>query len=98
MNIDHRIIISIHVPVKDLSNQKAHERVEEVHRYLIDTFPKDYIVLFFADLDSTGKISIECINTENIHNELEDIEKLHIKFEEMKNYSISKKVITKFKL
>jgi hypothetical protein len=99
MEIDHRIIISIHIPIGGLSRQRAEQEIAELHKRYYNTFPKDYIVLFFPNTNmEIGKVEIECINTENVGTELEEMEDLYEKFEEMKNYSISKKAITKFKL
>jgi len=99
MEIDHRIIISIHVPISGLPRQRAEQEMAEIHNKYVNIFPKDYIVLFFPNTNiDDGKVIIECINTENVGTELEEMKDLYEKFEEMKNYSISKKAITKFKL
>jgi len=61
-------------------------------------FPKDYIVLIFPHFLEEMKCIIEILNTENIQTDLKDLEEIISSFEEMKNFSISNKTISKYNL
>ena len=98
MKIDHRIMVAIHIPVKEMPRQRSDELMARARKAYSGVFPKDYIVMFFPHKLDEEKVIIEVMNTEDIHADLEKFEEIRAKFEEMRNLSDSMKVVTKFKL
>lgn len=100
MEITHKIIIAIHVPVINCSLQQQHEIINRATQtYVYSTiFPQDYIVLIFPHNLEEEKIIIEALNTENMHSELEGLQEILTKFEEMKNFTDSNKIVNKYNL
>ena len=98
-NLEHKIIISIHVPVTGFSRQREVQTMEEVTNMYTGVFPKDYIVLFLPHrLEDHDKVIIEAIDTSNLNSKPEDFENIYEKFKEMKNFSISNNGIAKYDL
>lgn len=98
MVIEHRILIAIHIPVRGLPQAAVAEKMMNAQRHFEGAFPKDYIVMFFPHKLKEEKFILEAMNTEDIHGDLEKFEEIRTKFEEMKNFSDSMKVVTKYKL